>query len=157
MRLLHGQPLRREVVMRIDDLDDDAIPVWEIALDRIVGILIVLAAISMILWPAFVRAEYEIEIVRKFTVEIVSKPAAVQPAKQTTGLHSHRCPYDGTEWWHGEDQLGKSASHACPKCGRVQWTVAQQAPKAVVIAPKVMQSSNCPNGICPLPTRRGRR
>lgn len=82
-----------------------------------------------------------------------TKSIAINP-----GLHSHKCPYDGTEWWHGEDQFGKAASHACPKCGRVQWAVSQQAPKAApVIAPKVMQSNVCPPGGCPLPTRRGRR
>lgn len=41
-------------------------------------------------------------------------------------LHSHRCPFDGTVWTHGDGSFGNRAAHACPKCGRVIWQVYQR-------------------------------
>ena len=117
----------------------------------IIGIvLLVLAVLAFVAAPLLGAEEFPAGVYPG------QKPVAAKPVKHVAGLHSHKCPYDGTEWWHGEDQFGKSASHACPKCGRIVWEVAQQAPKAVAIAPKAAVS-NCPNGQCPLPTRRGRR
>ncbi len=86
-------------------------------------------------------------------VQLPVKPKGVA----ASGLHSHRCPYDGTVFSHGDDQFGKAASHACPACGRLVWEVYQ--PPAKQMPMPVFQSGggSCPNGHCPLPTRRGRR
>lgn len=97
--------------------------------------------------------------------------------------HSHRCPVDGTEWSHRDND--PNASHNCPTCGRMVLDKARSnvpipvekpalplatAPKAESKAeptpPTVLypltnilpQRSNCPDGNCPTsppPTRRG--
>lgn len=91
--------------------------------------------------------------------------------------HSHRCPYDGTVWSHRDND--PTASHSCPKCGRVQLyqhdsnvAIPTQRVERVETKPETRtepptvvyplqsvfpQRSNCPDGNCPTatPTRRG--
>ena len=81
------------------------------------------------------------------------------PHKAVSGLHSHWCQACKVEWWHGADQFANEASHHCPRCKSLVWEVHdEKAPAKLTIPAKVIQqASPCPNGICPLPTRRGRR
>lgn len=101
-------------------------------------------------------------------------PAGVYPGaervastvhRDVKGLHSHWCEACKIEWWHSAGELGKRESHICPRCKAEVWDVHAEAPAEPVKQPTakpasvpVLQSvNNCPNGYCPLPTRKGKR
>ena len=76
-------------------------------------------------------------------------------ARNTVDGHSHRCPYDGTVWSHTAASHGDARAHTCPTCGRVQWDVYQQTrvsvlPAKPTVAYMLVQTSNCPGGVCPV-------
>lgn len=120
--------------------------------------LLLAATIAMILAAAIAPAR-----AMEFTVKSAGTPFVVKSAKTATpaaakhaaGEHSHRCPIDGRIWTHGAEEFGKDASHRCPKCGRLEWEVYE--PKAAATPPAFLSAGGCPGGICPTPTRRGRR
>lgn len=52
-------------------------------------------------------------------------PPPVRPSKHDkvalgNPMHAHRCPFDGSIWWHRGDEGDFYALHCCPKCGRFQ-------------------------------------
>ena len=139
--------------------------------------LITLAVILLALGHSRARGgEYTVEVVRPYVVEVVSTPSTpppnvspLPPKVPTANVrqHEHRCPHDGTAWWHTESSFGKAADHTCPKCHRLVWQttgrertvsvpVAVKAAKAPVL-PAILKpsASNCPSGQCPTQSRRG--
>lgn len=59
---------------------------------------------------------------------IVTVPKApkyiVRKLPRPAGYHEHQCSFCGMRWGHGGNSFGHSSDHSCPKCGRMQWTVA---------------------------------
>ncbi|NBW16501.1 MAG: hypothetical protein EBR82_51820 [Caulobacteraceae bacterium] len=139
--------------MRIYDNDDEPVmprpmPIWAM-------VVWALAALALLLMPLACRAEYEVEIVQKFTVEVVSKQKP--PAKPTKPVTFSNNPWVETATGTTSDRhlIEVHGFTAAQLRGLTQdqknrlHGAAHEAPRATV--------SNCPNGQCPLPTRRGRR
>lgn len=82
--------------------------------------------------------------------EIETQPKPSPPPRGRVVTHSHRCPYDGTVWWHDDSSYGSVRDHRCPTCGRVQWSVYQRGMR-VIRAPNSSYSSSEPRyrSLCP--------
>lgn len=84
----------------------------------------------------------------------VVRPPVIRPAKKLPAgpLHSHRCPYDGTTWVHGDDSHGNAAAHRCPQCGRLVWQVhARNVARPIAAAPPDAEGWVTPHAVVALP------
>lgn len=114
--------------MRIYDTDDEPViprpwPLWAM-------LVWALVALAFLIAPFMVNAGYEVEIVQKFTVEVVTKPVAVREVVTVNpGLHSHKCRRCGTVWSHVTGAA--NASHNCPACGKTEYDIHQDLSKVV--------------------------
>ena len=90
--------------------------------------------------------------------KVVPVPAKTAPTVVPPGMHAHR-KLDGTIIVHGNENLGNAQAHEgiahpWPRIAEAGQTVTNTSIGSSYSATYSIQSSGCPNGVCPTPSSR---